>query len=833
MFPIRRLLIVFTLFVLLTHVPSAISAQTFSRFDSIDIPEAFQNASAVILEKSSKYSYDAKRISGDYFYNFTETINVSYTVYIQSKEALPDFSTLYFPIGRITDNQYTIDVKTRCVHWKKGELGSPIFGDGIVEQDVVPMFFESPVLQGKSFTMSKGAISNLEVGDAIVIEYQYNIRHDIEQTLFYSFPMHVFWVPEEYPILDLKLELVSNEYGQFRTLSKGANFLWRNEQLEVLMQTKEKIETSNEQPVSLFSNEQIIPTPNDDELFQFKLWENEPKESLDFFDSLRIAIDTLRGTPSTSVSKVSAIGTSSVDADAVLATINNLSDGNDSTAAFFAKGSITQSCSGWEKLNNTTVRWHNVPPLEINRYDLPLRAIESFKFQYYVYGKDVEQHICQNPFGKMYFCVLNVIENFSTRLEQELRNYLGFVTKDIPSEYQRLHRKIVFRSAKEFKKRNLTDVEKIWICQELIKEVYFNEYAQETQIPTFLYLTLMRHMAEEFHWKGFSIIAYASPKLGTMRDIYFLEELNYLVKCTDDEESVFLVAPSRYDRIEDARSELVYGSFLVCPISTGPLKTSNYQSLDKKEGLDWEQNVSEEHTSLKLNVETGVVELSKSTTYSGLMAYNRLLSLQPQLTLLTSNRPPKKEKKKAVWLAQLDLSNSVWSKYQEVIYQSWWEQHFVVKEYQSLIFKRELGVSQQTIVVEEQVVLDGLTQFAGPHLIVHISRLIGPQIQLGQEEKVRTKSAFVGKPHQVKNEYELEIPAGYEVVNAQDFFMDVDCEAASFKSSARVEGNLFILEVSQGYKKAVFTPEEWEKAVATLDAAYKFTQQKLILKKVG
>ena len=62
--------------------------------------------------------------------------------------------------------------------------------------------------------------------------------------------------------------------------------------------------------------------------------------------------------------------------------------------------------------------------------------------------------------------------------------------------------------------------------------------------------------------------------------------------------------------------------------------------------------------------------------------------------------------------------------------------------------------------------------------------------------------------------------------------INIDNESGSFISTAKVDGDKLIHTTKKVYKKNYDKKEAWPNYVSFLEAAYKFSQAKVVLKKV-
>lgn len=121
---------------------------------------------------------------------------------------------------------------------------------------------------------------------------------------------------------------------------------------------------------------------------------------------------------------------------------------------------------------------------------------------------------------------------------------------------------------------------------------------------------------------------------------------------------------------------------------------------------------------------------------------------------------------------------------------------------------------------------------AGPNLIFDIGRMIGSQIQLDEDDlKDRTKDAEINFAKTIENNITLELPDGYKAEGIENLNMSIKNEFGAFTSIAKMEGNQLKVSTKKIYKNQTIPANEWRKMVEMLELAFKFSQQKIILKK--
>ncbi|MFN8289015.1 MAG: hypothetical protein U0U70_02040 [Chitinophagaceae bacterium] len=128
--------------------------------------------------------------------------------------------------------------------------------------------------------------------------------------------------------------------------------------------------------------------------------------------------------------------------------------------------------------------------------------------------------------------------------------------------------------------------------------------------------------------------------------------------------------------------------------------------------------------------------------------------------------------------------------------------------------------------------LSDMVKKAGDNLLVSVPGLIGEQLFISQDERDRKVDAYMGFPRSSRNIINFTIPAGYKVVGVQNLNMNIENETGAFAVQASVEGSTLNILVKKVYKNAVIKKESWPKFLEMLDAAFNFSQKKVLLKKI-
>ncbi len=139
--------------------------------------------------------------------------------------------------------------------------------------------------------------------------------------------------------------------------------------------------------------------------------------------------------------------------------------------------------------------------------------------------------------------------------------------------------------------------------------------------------------------------------------------------------------------------------------------------------------------------------------------------------------------------------------------------------------------NKQELKYSETFVLGDLTRKAGKNYLVSVPELMGSQNQVKQEDRVRKFGIDIRYPRTLTWDINYSFPAGYTVKGLADLNLNVDNETGTFSSKATVEGNVLKLNIKKVYKQTKIKKEDFGKMLEFIDAAYNFSQRRVLLKR--
>ncbi|GAA0733441.1 hypothetical protein GCM10009430_47590 [Aquimarina litoralis] len=133
---------------------------------------------------------------------------------------------------------------------------------------------------------------------------------------------------------------------------------------------------------------------------------------------------------------------------------------------------------------------------------------------------------------------------------------------------------------------------------------------------------------------------------------------------------------------------------------------------------------------------------------------------------------------------------------------------------------------------EEFSATNDLLKRAGPNYLFEIGKFIGGQIAIEEGDKERKEDIYMSYPRSFNNTISLTIPDGYEVTGLDKLAVDITNETGGFTSNYSLDGNKLIIKTYKYYTHNYEPNSNWSKMLAFLEAAYQFSQQKILIKKL-
>lgn len=136
-----------------------------------------------------------------------------------------------------------------------------------------------------------------------------------------------------------------------------------------------------------------------------------------------------------------------------------------------------------------------------------------------------------------------------------------------------------------------------------------------------------------------------------------------------------------------------------------------------------------------------------------------------------------------------------------------------------------------TLIFTEGFKVKDMVKKAGPNYTINAGSLIGSQPNIKDTELTRHNDIYITYPANYTNQINITIPNGYKVSGIDNLNANVVTPAGGFIASASLSGNILTIKTQKYYAANYFPKSSWPDMVKFLQAAYDFSQKKILLKK--
>jgi len=142
------------------------------------------------------------------------------------------------------------------------------------------------------------------------------------------------------------------------------------------------------------------------------------------------------------------------------------------------------------------------------------------------------------------------------------------------------------------------------------------------------------------------------------------------------------------------------------------------------------------------------------------------------------------------------------------------------------------GDKAPLVCEEEFAIKNNLLKKAGSNYIIEIGKILTNQIEIDKKELERKNNIYMPFPRRFENQIVFEIPKGYSVSGTDKLNKKVVNETGKFTSTATIKQDKLIIDIVKQYDNYYESNNNWNKIISFLEAAYQFSQEKILLKKI-
>lgn len=362
------------------------------------------------------------------------------------------------------------------------------------------------------------------------------------------------------------------------------------------------------------------------------------------------------------------------------------------------------------------------------------------------------------------------------------------------------------------------------------------EREDEIRINSVTFATALR-MALAAQQISAELQVYVPRKLGAWRDAIFMEELDFALRVKIKNKYYYLEAFNNFDAFGTPYAYLEGTE----GYSIGYDEVDRYfrTTVPASKHTD---NIDKQDYSIRFNTAMDIVEVDRTSSYLGNDKSSKIGPANLDRSYLAYDftkyfaEPKGKKKDNTVTVDAVkyeDVDKDQHIRERKELFEKMLKENFDPEKYNEfeLIKDGRFG-DTATLEFKEKFTLKKLLSKAGKNYLFEAGKLIGGQIKLEPTELTERKSdIWLPYARTIQNNISIDLPAGYTADGLQDLNINVDNESGSFVSTAKLEGDKLLISTTKLYKKNFDKKEAWPNYVAFLEAGYKFSQAKIVLKK--
>jgi hypothetical protein len=326
-----------------------------------------------------------------------------------------------------------------------------------------------------------------------------------------------------------------------------------------------------------------------------------------------------------------------------------------------------------------------------------------------------------------------------------------------------------------------------------------------------------------------------SNNMGTMKDVLFDQEIKYATRVNG---LIYYNATDFSNPDESVESFLGNTGFVIeKPNKKGEQVITEVNFPD----ASFADNNADFVFTSSLNADMNTLSVSRTSTYKGISKAKNI-SDALKYTLYTLNDYK--------YYGGEDPTDKMKSREEEEYYKSLNAIKESYKESKPIFSKNQLqnefsntvkfktftlasdgrSKTNKNLSFTEDFELSGMVRKAGKKFLVNVAGLVGSQLQIKKEERVRSHDINVGNARSLFWTINFKIPDGYTAEGLKELTTEVTNETGTFASVAEQKDNMVVIKIKKIYKKANFSKDRWQEMLGFVDAAFNNSYKYILLK---
>jgi len=331
------------------------------------------------------------------------------------------------------------------------------------------------------------------------------------------------------------------------------------------------------------------------------------------------------------------------------------------------------------------------------------------------------------------------------------------------------------------------------------------------------------------------LVISVSSSLGKLSNVLFDQEIRYVCKLNNNYYFNYTDHSNPSDLVENLLGSEAY-------IIDQPTKqnTQNIKPVTLPDA-GFQDNVSDFTINASLDTGINILSVSRTSTFIGISKARSIttaLKFTPYMLddyKYYGGASPTEKMKEAQEEEYNKTAKALKEEFKEAKVelvksdlQSEFHQKVAYKNFSISSDGRSLKASK--LIFTEDFELPGMVRKAGKKYLVNITGLVGSQLQIKKEERVRKYDINVGYARTFNWVINLKIPAGYTVEGVKELKVNVDNETGTYTCEAEEQNGVITLKIKKVYKKANSSKDKWSSMLTFIDAAYNNSFKYLLLK---
>ncbi len=334
------------------------------------------------------------------------------------------------------------------------------------------------------------------------------------------------------------------------------------------------------------------------------------------------------------------------------------------------------------------------------------------------------------------------------------------------------------------------------------------------------------------------LIITLSNSTGKVKDILFDQEIKYVTKVNN---KLYFNTTDYSNPTELVENMLGNESYIIAePNKKGEQVVTKYTLPDagaKENNATYEINSS-------LNSDMSTLAVSRVSTYKGISKNKNIsdaLKFTPfmleEYRYIGEEAPTAKmnsREEEEYYKAVNGLKDNFKEKKPEYVKSSLQSEYGNAVKYKDFAISSDgRSLKKQDLKFTEEFELSGMVRKAGKKYLINVAGLVGSQLQIKKEERIRSKDINVGYAKSLFWIINFKIPNGYTAEGLKEMAVEVTNETGTYAAVADEANGTISIKIKKIYKQANMPKEKWQDMLGFVDAAYNNSFKYILLKPKG